>query len=94
MQEYILNAFDLVNVSFRTEAGNDRVTKAHEYAQKLYEELKVHGGNLTRDRLLAILRLGITDDLLQQKDKVDAINTNLITLLKKIDDSIPIQSNE
>ena len=55
MQEYILNAFDLVNVSFRTEAGNDRVRKAHEYAQSLYEELKVHGGNLTRDRLLAIL---------------------------------------
>ncbi len=92
MQEYILNAFDLVNVSFRTEAGNDRVTKAQEYAQKLYEELKVHGGNLTRDRLLAILLLGITDDLLQQKIKVDTINTNLLTLLKKIDDSIPIQS--
>lgn len=89
MQEYILNAFDLVNVSFRTEAGDDRVQKAHEYAQSLYEELKVHGGNLTRDRLLAILLLGITDDLLQQKGKLDDLNSSLLALLKKIDDCIP-----
>jgi cell division protein ZapA len=89
MQEYILNAFDLVNVSFRTEAGNDRVHKAHEYAQSLYEELKVHGGNLTRDRLLAILLLGITDDLLQQKGKLEDLNNSLLSLLKKIDDCIP-----
>lgn len=89
MQEYILNAFDLVNVSFRTEAGDDRVQKAHKYAQSLYEELKVHGGNLTRDRLLAILLLGITDDLLQQKGKLDDLNSSLLALLKKIDDCIP-----
>lgn len=44
MQEYNLNAFDLVNVSFKTEASGERVQKAHEYAQSLYEELKVHGG--------------------------------------------------
>ncbi len=89
MQEYNLNAFDLVNVSFKTEAIGERVQKAHEYAQSLYEELKVHGGNLTRDRLLAILLLGITDDLLQQKDKAKNLNTFLISLLKKIDDCIP-----
>ncbi len=89
MQEYILNAFDLVNVSFRTEAGDDRVQKAHEYAQSLYEELKVHGGNLTRDRLLAILLLGITDDLLQQKGKIEDLNTFIRSLLRKIDDCIP-----
>ena len=89
MQEYILNAFDPVNVSFRTEAGDDRVQKAHEYAQSLYEELKVHGGNLTRDRLLAILLLGITDDLLQQKGKIEDLNTFIRSLLRKIDDCIP-----
>ncbi len=89
MQEYILNAFDLVNVSFRTEAGDDRVRKAHEYAQSLYEELKVHGGNLTRDRLLAILLLGITDDLLQQKGTIEDLNSSMRSLLKKIDDCIP-----
>lgn len=89
MHEYILNAFDLVNLSFRTEASNDRVQKAHEYAQSLYEELKVHGGNLTRDRLLAILLLGITDDLLQQKDRAEELNAAVLSLLKKIDDCIP-----
>ena len=70
MQEYNLNAFDLVNVSFKTEASGERVQKAHEYAQSLYEELKVHGGNLTRDRLLAILLLGITDDYCSKKTRL------------------------
>ena len=88
MQEYILNVFDLVNVSFRTEAGNERVEKAHEYAQSLYEALKVHGGNLTRDRLLAILLLGITDDLLQQRKNNSSHDDTLLSLLKKIDDAV------
>lgn len=90
MQEYILNAFDLVNVSFRTEAGHERVQNAHEYAQNLYEELKVHGGNLTRDRLLAILLLGITDDLLQQTKNNISSNDTLLHLLKKIDEAVSL----
>jgi len=89
MQEYILNAFDLVNVSFRTGAGKERVQNAHAYAQSLYEELKVHGGSLTRDRLLAILLLGITDDLLQQKKNNASYDETLLNLLKKIDKTIP-----
>lgn len=67
MKEYILNAFDLVNITFQTEADQERVQDAFEYAQGLYENIKVHGGSISRDRLLAILLLGITDDLLQQK---------------------------
>ena len=90
MQEYILNAFDLVNVSFRTEAGKERVQNAHAYAQSLYEELKVHGGSLTRDRLLAILLLGITDDLLQHKDNRTSYDDTLLSLLKKIDEAVPL----
>ena len=92
MQEYILNAFDLVNVSFRTEAGKERVQNAHNYAQNLYEELKVHGGNLTRDRLLAILLLGITDDLLQLKSNSVSSNDTLLHLLKKIDEAVPLSN--
>ena len=92
MQEYILNAFELVNVSFRTEAGKERVQNAHEYAQSLYEELKVHGGSLTRDRLLAILILGITDELLQQKQNSESHDETLLNLLKKIDEAVPLTS--
>lgn len=89
MQEYILNIFDLVNVSFRTEADSERVQKAHEYAESLYQELRVHGGNLTRDRLLAILLLGITDALLQQRKEYSFREEKLQSLLHKIDDFLP-----
>ncbi len=88
MQEYILNAFDLVNISFRTDVGQERVSEAHIYAQNLYEKLNVHGGNLTKDRLLAILILGITDDLLQQKKNVAIKQDTLFNLLKKIDETL------
>lgn len=93
MQEYILNIFDLVNVSFRTEADSERVKNAHEYAESLYKELRVHGGNLTRDRLLAILLLGITDALLQQRKETSFHEEKLKSLLHKIDDFLPSENS-
>ncbi len=92
MQEYFLNAFDLVNLSFRTEVGQERVNEAHAYAQHLYESLKVHGGNLTGERLLAILLLGITDDLLQQKKNNVLEKETLLNLLKQIDETVSLTS--
>lgn len=84
MQEYIFNAFDLTNLSFRTHADSERVQQACDYAEALYKELNVHGGP-GRDRLLAILLLGITDDLLQQKRNNVEMNTALLKMLEKIE---------
>lgn len=84
MQTYNLNLFEL-EVSFKTEAEPERVQKACAYAETLYEALKLHGSHLGRDRLLTILVLGITDDLLQLKQQTAERNKRLKNLLEFID---------
>ena len=86
MEEFILNAFDLTGLSFRTDAGKERVMQALDYAGGLYDELKVHGGSLSRDRLLAILLIGITDDLLQQREACARNEDRLSELLDSLDE--------
>ena len=84
MQTYNLNIFGL-EVSFKTEAEPERVQKACAYAETLYEALKLHGSHLGRDRLLTILILGITDDLLQLKQQTALRVSRLKALLEFID---------
>lgn len=84
MQTYNLNIFGL-EVSFKTEAEPERVQKACAYAETLYEALKLHGSHLGRDRLLTILILGITDDLLQLKQQRALRDSRLKALLEFID---------
>ena len=84
MQTYNLNIFGL-EVSFKTEAEPERVQKACTYAETLYEALKLHGSHLGRDRLLTILILGITHDLLQLKQQTGLRDSRLKALLEFID---------
>ena len=84
MQTYNLNIFGL-EVSFKSEAEPERVQKACTYAETLYEALKLHGSHLGRDRLLTILILGITDDLLQLKQQTALRDSRLKALLEFID---------
>ena len=84
MRRYKLNVFDL-DVSFMTEADPVRVDKACAYAQEIYEGLKLHGNHLGRDRLLAIMILGIVDDLLQLKQHETDKNQRLADLLQSIE---------
>lgn len=84
MQTYNLNIFGL-EASFKTEAEPERVQKACTYAETLYEALKLHGSHLGRDRLLTILILGITDDLLQLKQQTALRDSRLKALLEFID---------
>lgn len=84
MHNYSLNVFDL-EVTFRAEASPERVDEARAYAEKLYRDLKVHGIHLGRDRLLTILVLGITDDLLQMKQQLTEQEHRLSELLQCIE---------
>jgi len=85
MHSYHLNVFDLV-VAFRTEADAERVEKARSHAEELYQTLKFRGSHLGRDRLLTILVLGITDDLLQLRQQMAEQEKRLRVLLQRIED--------
>lgn len=84
MHSYNIKVFDL-DVAFKTEADPTRVEQSCAYVEELYNVLKYHGGHLGRDRLLAILVLGIADDLLQLKQQATDKDTRLASLLQRIE---------
>lgn len=86
MHSYNLNIFDL-EISFKTDAGPERVDQASAYAENLYQGLKLHGQHLGRDKLLTILTIGITDDLLQLKEQLAVQERRIAELVQKIEES-------
>ena len=86
MYSYNLNVFEL-DISFKTGADAQRVDQACAYAESLYQGLKLHGKHLGRDRLLAILTVGITDDFLQLTQKLAEKDQRIAELVQKIEES-------
>lgn len=85
MHSYQLDVCDL-KVGFRTEAEPERVERARSYVDELYTQLKGQGGTLNRDRLLAILLIGLADDVLQLRDQHSRADSRLDELLQSLKD--------
>ncbi len=85
MRSYTFNLFDDLEVSFRSEAELWQVKKACQYADSLYEQLKPQGSHLGRDKLLALLIVGIADDLLQLRQQHEQLEQRLHMLLQRIE---------
>jgi len=88
MQSYHLNVFDL-QLSFRTKAGPERVEQARAYVENLYEQMKAHGGSLGKERLLAILLIGLADDLLQLQERSSLRDSKVDQLLQNLKENAP-----
>ncbi|WP_298067541.1 cell division protein ZapA [uncultured Mailhella sp.] len=85
MHSYHLDLFDL-KVSFRTEAGSERVERARAYVEKLYGQMKAQGGPLGKECLLAICLIGIADDFLQLKEQTGQTEHTIDKLLRSLKD--------
>ena len=55
--------------------------------EKQYERLKNQGGQFGREKLLALLVLGVADDLLQTQQQLEAVESRLANLLKLIENT-------
>lgn len=96
MHSYQLDVCDL-KVGFRTEAEPERVERARRYVEELYTQMKGQGGALNRDRLLAILLIGLADDVLQlreQYSKADGRLDELLNCLKNCGSDVEIAAPE
>lgn len=51
------------------------------------QKLRSHGGQ-SKDILLTFLALGLADDLLQSKIKLDDVQNRITSLLSKIEESV------
>ncbi len=72
-------------LSFTSEADASRVEAARDLVEERFEKIKIHGRQLSRDRILTFLALGLADDLLQANLHNDELRTRINAVLEKIE---------
>ncbi len=87
MPSFQLNVLG-VDVSFRTQADADRIAEAKLFVEEQYELLKSRRRQSDREKLLTLLLLGATDDLLQSRRQLESLEYRLFRLLQRIDDAV------
>lgn len=85
MRSYNLSVLGL-EVSFKAEADPQRVEQARQLVEERYNKLKFHGKQLSKEKLLTFLVLGLADDLLQSNHQQQEHHKKLLELLAKIDE--------
>jgi len=85
MNSYQLEMCDL-HIGFRTEASSDRVEQARAYVDTLYKDFKASGSLLGNERILAILLIGIADEMLQLRNERDSLDSRIAELLAGLTD--------
>jgi len=83
MPEYNINILGL-DLSFKTDAGPERVEQARAFLEKRFADLEKRGNKLSRERLLVFLALGLADDYLQSDRKLLDLQSRADRLVQKI----------
>lgn len=78
-----------LEISFKPGADMERVQRAVRLMEERFadQKLRSHGGQ-SKDILLTFLALGLADDLLQSKIKLDDVQNRITSLLSKIEESV------
>ena len=84
MPSYSLSVLGL-SVSFKAEANHDRIEEAKDLLEERFHQLGFHGRQISKEKLLTFLALGLADDLLQSNQKLSSIKERVSELLNKID---------
>ncbi len=64
-----------LDITFRSTADSERVEQAVNFIQKSYLSLQSHGSQVSKDRLLAILAIGLADDLFELQKEHNKITS-------------------
>ena len=83
MRSYNLTVLGL-DVSFKAEADAKRVEKARQLVENRYEQLNFPGRQISKEKLLTFLVLGLADDLLQSDRKLQDLNARIEELLNTL----------
>ena len=84
MPSYSLSIMGL-ELSFKTDAGPERVSAAKELVEQRYNLLKAGGKTLGKEKLLAFVALGLADDVLMSHQQLGDLESRVSKLLTKID---------
>ncbi len=76
-----------LDVSFKAEADQHRVENAKKLVENRFRQLDASGRQLSKEKLLTFVALGLADDLLQCNQKVSEHESQLLGLLAKIEEA-------
>jgi cell division protein ZapA len=82
MPRYTLNLFGL-EISFKTDAENDRIEAAQAYLEEKYKELTTTAGDLSKEKALTFLLLSLADDFLVGEQKLAQLEEKIGEILEK-----------
>lgn len=85
MPSYTMTVLGL-QVAFKAEADQKRVKAAQELVEERYKRLQADGKQISKEKLLLFVALGLADDLLQSNQKLRANENGVARLLAKIDE--------
>ncbi|AAS97142.1 cell division protein ZapA [Nitratidesulfovibrio vulgaris] len=85
MRSFNLTVLGL-EVSFKAEADPKRVESAKALVEERFDRLKFHGRQLSKEKLLTFLVLGLADDLLQANRRNDETRERIAAVLAKIEE--------
>jgi Cell division protein ZapA. len=78
-----------LDISFKPGADMERVQRAVRLMEERFADQKLRSrGGQSKDVLLTFLALGLADDLLQSKIKLDDVQNRITSLLSKIEESV------
>jgi cell division protein ZapA len=88
MTSYNLSLMGL-EVSFKTEADQKRVSEAKKLLEQRFTGLNERGRILSKEKVLMLLALSLADDLLQSLENRRELEGKLERLLDRVDSSLP-----
>jgi cell division protein ZapA len=78
-----------LEVSFKTEADQKRVSEAKKLLEQRFTGLNERGRILSKEKVLMLLALSLADDLLQSLENRRELEGKLERLLDRVDSSLP-----
>lgn len=82
MPRYTLSLFGL-DISFKTDAENDRIEAAQAYLEKKYGDLTASAGDLSKEKALTFLLLSLADDYLVSQSQLAQLEEKIGEILEK-----------
>ncbi len=85
MRSYQLNVCEM-QLPIRADADPERIERARQYVDDCYSRMKANGGQVSRERLLAMLLISMADDLLLLKEQNSRENSAIEEILQRVEE--------
>ena len=81
---YTLQVLD-IDIAFKADANTEDLDNAKELLEARAEQLKQQGKNISKEKMLLFLALGLAYDLLQANAQLNSIQKRLENMLMKVE---------